>query len=225
LCRLPEGLHAYDPFDALPPVGPLPALRNGYVTFGSCNAQTKINLPVLLAWLAILQRVPTAHLLIKNLELADAELRRRTMGWFVERGIASGRIELVGPQKRLEHLAAFQRIDVHLDTFPYNGAVTTCEALWMGVPVLTVRGHCHRGRVGESLQRRAGETGGVADDGDDYITRAVAWSGQTTRLAAEREQRRERIAHSPLADGARHARAIESALTRLALDANAYERD
>ena len=224
LWRLPEGLHAHDPFDALPPVGPLPALRNGYVTFGSCNAQTKINEPVLSVWLAILQRVPTAHVLIKNLELADAELRRRMMAWFVKRGIAAGRIELVGPQKRPEHLAAFQRIDVHLDTFPYNGAVTTCEALWMGVPVLTVRGHCHRGRVGESLLRRAGETDGVADDGDDYVARAVAWSGQIARLAAERELRRQRIAGSLLADGARYARAVEGALTGLARAATESNR-
>lgn len=217
LVRLPGGLHAYDPFDRLPPVAPTPYLEKGYVTFGAFNALPKIGEPVLGAWLEILRRAPGARLLVKNTGLADPAARGRLGDWFGSRGIETSRIELSGPQQhRADHLTAFHRIDIHLDTFPYNGVTTTCEALWMGVPVLTLRGHCHRGRVGESLLRSAGETGWLADDVAGYVELAAAWSRQPARLAAERTVRRARVEASPLADGPRHAGLIGEALRGLA---------
>ncbi|EIQ01510.1 hypothetical protein OpiT1DRAFT_00081, partial [Opitutaceae bacterium TAV1] len=116
--------------------------------------------------------------------------------------------------KHASHLAAYDGIDIHLDAFPYNGVTTTCDALWAGVPVLTVRGACHRGRIGESILRRAGEASAVADDTGDYVRRAIAWAGDVRRLAAERGERRARVAASPVGDGAAHARSMEDALEK-----------
>lgn len=216
LVRLGRGLHAHDPFDPLPPVQPSPALRNGYVTFGSCNNHAKLAGDVFPTWLRILGRAPTARLLIKNPELSDADLRQRVKDWFVQRGIAAERVMIAPPVKtRLEHLAIYHQIDIHLDSFPYNGVTTTCEALWMGVPVLTVRGACHRGRIGESLLHSAGETGAVAENPDDYVERAAAWSLAPERLADDRIKRRIRLEKSALADGPGYASAVENALMQL----------
>ena len=217
LIRVEGGLHAFDPFDKLPEVQPTPAIAKGFVTFGSFNAHAKLNDSVLATWAEILRAVPTSRLVIKNPELTDPDLQKQVRGFFGAKGVDEQRIELKGQSRgRAEHLAEYHRVDVVLDAFPYNGVTTTCEALWMGVPVLTLRGNCHRGRVAESLLRNAGENSDtVASDRADYVARAAAWAGQVDRLQNERLARRSRVATSRLSDGAAHARAIENAWREL----------
>ncbi len=218
LVRVEGAMHAFDPFDRLPEVQATAATRDGFVTFGSFNAHAKLNDNVLATWAEILRAVPTARMLIKNPELSDPDLAKQVRGFFGPRGVDEQRIELKGQSRsRGEHLAEYHRVDVLLDAFPYNGVTTTCEALWMGVPVLTVRGNCHRGRVAESLLRNAGEDReAVANDRADYVARAVSWAGQVERLQMGRMSRRVRVAGSRLADGAANARAMEKAWARLA---------
>ena len=217
LIRVEGGLHAFDPFDKLPDVQPTPAIAKGFVTFGSFNAHAKLNDSVLATWAEILRAVPTSRLVIKNPELTDPDLQKQVRGFFGAKGVDEQRIELKGQSRgRAEHLAEYHHVDVVLDAFPYNGVTTTCEALWMGVPVLTLRGNCHRGRVAESLLRNAGENSDtVASDRADYVARAAAWAGQVDRLQNERLARRSRVATSRLSDGAAHARAIENAWREL----------
>ncbi|EIQ01513.1 putative O-linked N-acetylglucosamine transferase, SPINDLY family [Opitutaceae bacterium TAV1] len=215
IIHLASGMHCYSPLDPLPPVAPAPALKNGFVTFGSFNNFPKINKNVLDAWAQILARTPHSRLVIKSQGMTDAYLREKITTLFAMRGVAAERLDLMPfATKHASHLAAYDGIDIHLDAFPYNGVTTTCDALWAGVPVLTVRGACHRGRIGESILRRAGEASAVADDTGDYVRRAIAWAGDVRRLAAERGERRARVAASPVGDGAAHARSMEDALEK-----------
>lgn len=216
LMRLDGPLHTFSPFDRLPEVQPTPALKNGFVTFGSFNANAKLNDMVFATWTEILRALPTAHLFIKNPELTDRDLQNHTRERFVAKGIDGARIHLAGQSRtRAEHLAEFHHVDVHLDSFPYNGVTTTCDALWMGVPVLTLRGNCHRGRVAESILKNAGEKDAWAADRADYVTKATTWAREVNRLQTERAARRDRVTRSRLSDGVAHARSIEAAWTNV----------
>jgi protein O-GlcNAc transferase len=167
LLRLEPGFLCYDaPDDA-----PLPENRNGAtLTFGSFNNFAKINDAVLDVWAALLQAEPAARLLLKCRQLADSEVRRRLVEAFGVRLVSADRLVLHGRiDSRTDHLALYREVDVALDTFPYNGTTTTCEALWMGVPVVTMTGERHTARVGESLLRRGGWDAWVAKSPEEYV--------------------------------------------------------
>ena len=151
LMRLERCFLAYEPFE-YPDIAEPPCLKNGFVTFGSFNNVAKINSSVLGLWAAILDAVPDSRLILKHDLTHDAVVRARISNAFVSHGVDPGRIELLGrAHDRVEHLGTYARIDVALDTFPYGGTTTTCEALWMGVPVVTLAGTSHASRVGASL--------------------------------------------------------------------------
>jgi len=135
----------------------LPAIKRGYITFGSFNNLAKINEEVVKLWSLILKAVPDSHLLLKSKQLADPDVKSRYLDLFEKEGIDKNRIELYSYlDKKEEHLDLYHSIDICLDPFPYNGTTTTCEALWMGVPTITLRGDRHASRVGASIMNYVG---------------------------------------------------------------------
>jgi protein O-GlcNAc transferase len=143
---------------------------------------------------------------------ADAPTRDLVRARFVAAGVAPERVLLEpGISSWTDHMAAYGRVDIGLDPFPYNGTTTTCEALWMGVPVITLRGDRHAGRVGASLLTRLGLTELIAEDRDDYVAKAVVLAGDRARLAALRADQRARFVASALGDAAQFARDVEAA--------------
>lgn len=210
LVRLPGGFLCYRPLADSPPVAPLPALENGYVTFGSFNNLAKINPEVIALWAELLQAVPNARLFIKNPSLTDEATREIYYGLFEEHGATRDRVELRGrTATQAEHLGLYQRLDIALDTFPYNGTTTTCEALWMGVPVITLVGKTHAGRVGLSLLANLGRKEWCAESREQYLSHAADLASDLQGLAALRAGLRENMASSPLCDGKNLARNVE----------------
>ena len=212
IVRLPHGFHSYrPPVDVAPPAEP-PFRANGHVTFGSFNNTSKVTGEVVRVWSEILKRVPNSRLIVKSAQMGDEETRRRYLNTFVQFGIDAGRIELLSRIDAADgHLRAYDRIDVGLDPFPYNGTTTTCEALWMGVPVVTVTGANHVARVGASLLTHCGLTELVASDEAGYIAAAVALAGDPERMTTLRRTMRDRLNAAPLTDYEGFARSVEAA--------------
>jgi protein O-GlcNAc transferase len=194
-------------------VDPLPALAAGYVTFASFNNLTKMTDAVVAVWARILKAVPDSRLLLKTKQLSDPGVCEKTRQRFAACGIAPDRLVLGGTlASRDDHLAAYNKVDIALDTFPYPGVTTSVEALWMGVPVLSLRGDRFMSRTATSIARNAGLPGWVAADEDDYVARAVAFASDLGRLAALRAGLRQQVLASPLFDAPRFARNFEDAL-------------
>ena len=202
----------FDPPAHAPPVSPPPMLRNGFITFGSFNRHSKVAAPVIALWSQILRSTPRSRLLAKNAALTDPATRELLLTQFAAHGIGRDRIELRGPSDHARMLAEYADMDIALDTFPYNGGLTTCEALWMGVPVVTLLGNAMISRQSAALLTAAGLPELVACDADGLVRVASALAANPSRLEALRAAMRNRIAASPLVDGARFARQFETAL-------------
>ncbi len=184
LVRLPRCAWCYRPMAHAPAVSSLPARRNGYITFGSFNHFSKVNANVTAAWAQILGRVPNARLLLKANGLGEASIQERVRATFQSAGIACDRIIMAGREPTApEHLGRYGEIDIALDTFPYNGTTTTCEALWMGVPVVALAGAEHRSRVGVSLLSALGLERLIGKGIDDYVRIAAELAGSLNELA------------------------------------------
>ncbi|MGO9110814.1 MAG: tetratricopeptide repeat protein [Thermoguttaceae bacterium] len=203
--RMPDGYVCYDPPSYAPAVMPLSALECGQVTFGSFNNPAKITSQAIEVWARILRRLPEARLVLKFKGWNNNGLARRFGEMFANQGIDPRRLELLGPSPHDKFLAEYNRIDLALDTFPYSGGLTTCEALWMGVPVITCPGETFASRHSLSHLSNVGLTETVAQDFDGYVELAVSLAGDLPRLAALRAGLRERMAASPLCDGKRFA--------------------
>ncbi len=217
LWRLPNFL-AFRPDPAAPPVETAPpVLRRGVVAFGSFNYSSKVGPQTVRAWAAILHRVPRSRLLLKSVDFADPIKRQRLLQAFEREGVASGRLELRRPSLGFgDHLAQYADVDVALDPWPYNGTTTTCEALWQGVPVVTLCGDRHAARVGASLLTAADPSEELADlcvaeTVADYIDKAVRLATRFDLLDRLRATMRARLLASPLFDGRALARNLESA--------------
>jgi protein O-GlcNAc transferase len=212
LVRLPSGFLAYTPPANMPPVRELPALSNGRVTFGSFNNVAKISPGTIDLWARVLTAMPDAQLMIKARSFVDAALRERFQRLFVARGVTEERLLLpFEPVGSVAHYDTFNRIDIALDTVPYNGTTTTCEALWMGVPVVALAGDRHASRVGVSILNAAGLSELIAPTPDAYIAIARGLASDLDSLAALRASLRTRLAPSALLDARRVARALEQA--------------
>ncbi|MBI4239022.1 MAG: tetratricopeptide repeat protein [Deltaproteobacteria bacterium] len=212
LWRLPHGFNCYLPPADAPAVGPLPARQRGHVVFGSLNNPAKLNDDVLQTWAAILHGVPTARLLLKSKALGDAATRAFVAQRFAAHGIAAARLELVGwSTDRRDQLSYYRELDLALDPFPYNGTTTTCEALWMGVPVIASWGDRHAARVSASLLTRVGLSECIANDRAGYVTTAVRLANDPDQLATWRAQLRDRMRASSLCDAAAFTRDLEAA--------------
>jgi predicted O-linked N-acetylglucosamine transferase (SPINDLY family) len=200
--RLAGRYVCYDPPAEAPAVSPLPAR----VTFGSFNNPAKITPQVIETWAQVLQRLDRARLVLKYKGLDDPAVARRFAESFARQGIDPSRLEFRGWSTYDEYLADYRHIDLALDPFPFSGSATTCEALWMGVPVVTCPGATFASRHSAGHLSSIGLTQSIARDPREYVQRAVALAGDLSGLAALRARLRGQMAASPLCDGPRLAR-------------------
>jgi predicted O-linked N-acetylglucosamine transferase (SPINDLY family) len=212
--RLPHSFWCYDVASMSmglgfePSVNPLPALASGCITFGCLSNFCKINVPVLTLWARVLSAVPSSRLLVLA---PEGSHRQRLLDLVGHHGIEPGRVEFVMGRPWLQYLEYYHRIDIGLDTFPYNGHTTSLEACRMGVPVVTRTGDTAASRAGLSLFSNLGLTGLVASGDDQFVAIAQALATDLPRLATLRAELRGRIQASPLMDAPLFARSIESA--------------
>ena len=203
--RMPDGYVCYDPPGYAPPVPPLPALQSGYVTLAGFHYPAKITPRVLEVWAQVLKRLPQSRLVLKYRGLDDASVAGRVADLFVAQGVDPARLAFLGHSSHSETLAEYQRVDLALDTFPYSGGLTTCEALWMGVPVVTCPSETFASRHSLSHLSDMGLTETIAGDLEEYVEVAVALAGDLPRLVTVRAGLRAQMASSPLCDGKRFA--------------------
>jgi protein O-GlcNAc transferase len=212
LVRLPGCFLCYGGPAKAPASTPPPCLATGTITFGSFNNPAKLSAATLDAWARLLLQIPQARLLLKGKQFSDASTRALYLDRLAQRGVAAQQVELVAQRPESKaHLGLYNRIDIALDPFPYNGTTTTCEALWMGVPVVALRGDRHAGRVSVSLLAAIGMNDLVADSVEAYVETAVALAGDPMRLSELRHSLRSHMAAAPLCDAAGFARKIEHA--------------
>jgi len=210
LVRLPDSQWCYHPPLDCPEVSISPAVREkAPVTFGAFSSLAKIGPRVIGLWCKLLERLPEARLLIVGLGLDS--MRDEYLSRFAAQGAAPARIELHGFQSFRDYLALHQAVDVVLDTFPYAGGTTTCHALWMGVPVISLVGDSAASRGGASVLGTIGLDELVANTSDDYLDKACSLAGDLARLSTLRAGMRARMSASPLMDAARFTRHLETA--------------
>lgn len=209
--RLPGAHLCFSPAEIGVEVGPLPAGRNGHITFGCFNKIEKVNDRVIACWSRILQAVPGSRLFLKSKPLGDAALADAVRERFAAQGIGAERLLLEGKSPHREYFQAHHRVDIALDPYPYNGGTTTVDALWMGVPVLALRGDRYVAHMSESLLQSVGLPEWVAVDEDDYVAKAVDFARDSAALADLRAGLRQRLLNSPLCDVAGFARNLEAA--------------
>ena len=214
LLRLPDGFLCFGPPDEAPPVAP--AQPDRPLAFGSFNNLRKITPETIETWSEILRRTTPSTLFLKARPLADPATAARFRALFEAQGVDPARLAFRGAVAApSEHLASYGEVDIALDPFPYNGTTTTCEALWMGVPVVTLAGNRHAGRVGASLLAQLGLTDNVAKSRESYVTLACTLARDRDALASAREGLRERMAQSSLCDGPGFCRRMEAAFERM----------
>ena len=212
LLRLPNGFLCYQPQPGSPDVDELPAVSVGYITFCSFNMYYKVNSDVIQVWAQILRTVPNTRLLLKATQYKDDEVCKKTRHLFQEQGVSSDRLEFVSHiPSYTEHLNLYNRVDIALDTFPYNGTTTSCEALWMGVPVVTLAGESHRSRVGTSILQNIGLGEFIAESPEAYVAKTTELASNLKVLAKLRASLRDKMEHSPLTDAKQFARSLEGA--------------
>ncbi|MBL0211756.1 MAG: tetratricopeptide repeat protein [Holophagaceae bacterium] len=217
--RLPRSFHCWRPPAESPEVGPLPAAANGHITFGCFNNLAKLTLPAVAAWSSILRQIPGSRLMLKSQSLVDPGVAEHCHGRFAAHGIEKERIQLLPfMPDTAAHLGHYNQIDIALDPFPYAGTTTTCEALWMGVPVLSVTGDRHASRVSGSLLNAVGLREFATADPDACIAKAIALASDLDGLAALRAGLRARMAASPLRNEATFTRDLESAFRTMWTD-------
>lgn len=211
LLRMKTGFLCYRPSEGSPNIQSLPYLTNGHITFGSFNNTSKINDQVITVWCKILRAVPESHLILKSHIFKDEFIKNHTLDRFASHGIQATRIQLLSIfENTYDHLSAYNKIDIALDTFPYNGTTTTCEALWMGVPVLTLTGKSHATRVGYSILAQLGLELMVAHTKEDYIQNAVSLALNHSKLNELRQGLRTRLSESGFTNGKRFVNELES---------------
>jgi predicted O-linked N-acetylglucosamine transferase (SPINDLY family) len=210
--RLPETRLCFTPPDIDIDVSPLPALVNEAITFGCFNNLSKMSDAVVALWTRVLHAVPRSRLLLKAKQLSETSVQQSVLERFASHGIGADRLLLDGPSPRLDYFSAYHRVDIALDPFPYTGGATTAEALWMGVPVLTLTGEHFLARQGVGLLANASLPEWIAADADDYVTRAAFYAADLQRLAALRTGLRQQVMASPLFNAPRFARHFEAAL-------------
>jgi pentatricopeptide repeat protein len=215
LIRLPTIRLCYQPVDIAPPVRDLPALRNGFVTFGSFNRREKVTPDVIALWSRVLHAVARSRLVLKGSFFDKADVQRSILDAFAAHDIVADRIEFRGRSAHRDLLEEYGDLDIGLDTFPWNGGLTTCEALLMGVPVMALEGDRIIGRQSAAMMHAVGLDDFIAADEDGYVEIARRWSGDIEGLARLRRELRQRLQESPLCDGKRYTRSLEEIYARL----------
>jgi predicted O-linked N-acetylglucosamine transferase (SPINDLY family) len=212
LMRLPDGYVCYTAPPHAPDVGPLPALKNGFVTFGCFNNLAKITPRVVETWAGILVRVPESRMVLKTHQLSDPDTAAGLRATFSAHGVDPARIECRGSSGHRAFMGQYGDIDLVLDPYPYSGGLTTCEALWMGVPTITLPGEIFASRHSASHMSNAGLADWVVGSLDEYADMAVARAADLDALASLRRALRVKVRQSPLCDAPRFGRNLGAAL-------------
>ncbi|PTD97355.1 O-linked N-acetylglucosamine transferase family protein [Pseudothauera lacus] len=213
--RLPDTRLCFTPPVDAPPVAPLPLLVNGYPTYGCFQNLNKLTDDVLQLWSRVLSTIPQARLRVQSHQLRNEGAMERLRKRLVAAGIATERVDLHPPSGRQSYLRAHAEVDAILDTFPYTGGTTTCEALWMGVPTLTLQGGTLIGRQGASILEAAGLPDWVAQSEEDYVAKAATLIADSEVLSRLRGSLREQLLRTALFDTPRFARNLEQALMEM----------
>lgn len=212
LFRLSSGFLCYYPPSDAPQVGLLPFYKNGYVTFGSFNNLAKITSEVISVWSRIMNNIPGSRFIMKRSSFRDAQTVSRFLDMFTDNGVDASRVDLIpSTETHSKHLEIYSSVDIALDSFPYNGTTTTCEALWMGVPVIVLAGDRHAGRVGMSILNRVGLDEFIARDVDDYVAITTNLSNDIDKLSQIHDFLRDRMQSSPICNGPGFCLALENA--------------
>lgn len=217
--RLPRTRLCFTPPARAPAVTPLPALTRGHVTFGSFQALAKVSDAVLALWGRVLAAVPDARLRLQSPQLGDEPTREALRQRMRAQGLPPKRVDLHGRSSRAAYLQAHAEVDLLLDTFPFPGGTTTCEALWMGVPTLTLRGDRLIARQGSGLLLAAGLPDWIADDAAGYVAQAARRAADRPALADLRAALRQRVAASALCDARAFAADFSDALEGMVREA------
>ncbi len=190
-----NGIVAFQPSKTSPPINPLPALENGYITFASFNRSHKLGRPVIAAWAEILRRLPTSRMVIGA--MSGEHIRQRLIQWFEEEGVDIGRLTFLNRSPLPDYLKQHHQVDLCLDAFPYTGSTTSLHALWMGVPTVTFNGSTLASRAGASIVAHVDLDDFVGDSVEDFIARSVEIAEDIPRLSAIRQALRDRFNVSP----------------------------
>jgi predicted O-linked N-acetylglucosamine transferase (SPINDLY family) len=208
--RLADTYYCFRAPENLPDVGPLPAVSRGHVTFGSFNNIVKLEPQTIELWSRVLNALPAAQLFLKTKSLSDAQMRQHIAALFQRQGVAEDRLILRGWEAQTaHHLAQYNDVDIALDPAHYNGATTTCEALLMGVPVVTLKGNTHLSRLGASVLRAAGLPEMVTATSEQFVEKCAALARDLPALAQLRSRLRAQVQASALMDEAGFTRALE----------------
>jgi protein O-GlcNAc transferase len=213
--RLPDIRMCFTPPDAAIVPSPLPALSNGRITFANFSNFAKINERTLALWSRVMRELPTSRLFIKSPQLKDASVRKLLIERLATMGVGQDRLLLEPASNRLDYLHAYHHVDIVLDTFPFPGGTTTAEALWMGVPTLTLCGETLLSLQGRSLMTNAGLNDWVAHNEDEFVQLARWHAGDADKLASVRRSLRSRVMDSPVFDANRFATNFAAALREM----------
>jgi predicted O-linked N-acetylglucosamine transferase (SPINDLY family) len=213
--RLPGPYLCWTPPSEAVSAAGFPALAGAPVTFGCFNNRAKITPETIAAWAAILEQTPGSRLFLKSWSFADAGCRESLIRAFAGHGVDADRLLFEGLSPRAEALAAYNRVDIALDPFPFGGCTTTADTLWMGVPLVALAGGRWSGRMSRSILAAVGLDDWVAPDVADYVARAVAMAGDLAALSALRADLRERLEASTFCDGPGFTRELEAAYRRM----------
>ena len=199
IVRMPDSFLCFDPEYKFPEIHSLPALKNKYITLGSFNRMSKLNPFILERWATILKHLPDSRLLLKAQAFHDSGIVKKIQIFFEQMGVNKKRLILYErTASRTDHLKMYHNIDIALDTFPYHGTTTTCQALWMGVPVITLIGNAHVSRVSMSILKTMGLTEFIATTSDEYVNKVIHLSNNLHLLSQLRKNLRAIGMNSPL---------------------------
>lgn len=216
LLRLDPLFFAYQPWPGTPEVAPPPSATAGHITFGSFNTLMKLNDRVVAAWSRVIHEVPGSRLLIKNMQLRQPQARELTRRRFLDAGVPADRLEVIGHEGTVhDHLRTYHRVDVALDTFPYAGMTTTCEALLMGVPVVVLPGVTFASRVGSALLETVGHPELIADSEISFVRLAASLGADIERRRTLRSSLRDRLLASPVGNCPAYAQRLGQCLRTL----------
>ncbi len=213
--RMPASFFCYHPHENSPPVSPLPAIQKGYITFSAFHNHSKLNQDTFALWAKILHAVSYAKLVIQNKSLKSVAIQHALRNRFTELGIAPERLILRASVPYSDYLKIYDQIDIALDSYPFNGGATTCDALWMGIPVMTLVGDRSVSRMGLSILSTIGLTELIAYTQEDYVERAIKLASDLDHLQALRAGMRDRMQTAPLLDGIRFTRHLEAAYRQM----------
>ena len=210
--RLPHGFFCYAPDNSPDYEASLPFAKNGFITFGSFNNLPKITPQVISLWAKIMALLPSAKLLFTSRQFKDKAIISRYKDLFIKEGIGPERINFHGSLPLREYLSLISTVDIALDPFPHNGHTITCDTLWMGVPVITLRGDRYAGRMTASALSTIGLSDLIAEDQEEYVRKCVDLALDIGKLSLMRQGMRKRISRSPMCDKKRFANDFERAL-------------